>query len=174
MLLIGALLGALWFGVFVAAHVGTFASRPIKNRSRVILILFGSAFVGAIVSTLLVPADLLPGLVPTSHRLMAVLAATLVMACAFVLYMPLYYTITTSLSVQTVIAIEEAPGGRLALDDLASPQVYEQIVQGRLDSMVVAGNLTRTGDRYQATQKGQRVARFFATLKQLWRLGPGG
>ena len=96
------------------------------------------------------------------------------MAGAFVLYMPFYYTITTSLSVQTVIAVEQAPRGRLAVDELASPSTYERIVQGRLDSMVVAGNLTRDGDRYRATPKGRRVTRFFAALKSLWRLGPGG
>jgi hypothetical protein len=173
-LLIGALIGALWFIVFVAAHVGTFASRPIQNRSGVILLLYGLALGCAVVSAILVPTDILPGLTPTSYRVVAVLAAVLVMACAFILYMPFYYTITTSLSVQSVIAIEEAPDQRMALADLASPAVYSQIVQGRLNSMVVAGNLTRDGDRYYATPKGQRVARFFATLKHLWRLGPGG
>jgi hypothetical protein len=173
-LLIGALLGGLWFTLFVCAHVGTFASRPIRNRSAAILLLYGLACCGAVASAILVPADVLPGLVPTSHRIVAVLAAALVMACAFILYMPFYYTITTSLSIQTLIVIDEAPGHRLPLDEVASPRVYDQIVRGRLESMVTAGNVTRQGDRYHATPKGQRVARCFDALKRLWRLGPGG
>ena len=174
MLLIGSLLGALWFLVFVCAHVGTFASRPITHRSAVIVRLYGLAFVGALASAALVPADVLPGVTPVAHRITALLAAAAVMAGAFILYMPFYYTITTSLSVQTVIAVEQAPGQRLEVDTLASPATYRQIVQGRLDSMVTAGNLTRDGDRYRATPKGRRVAGFFASLKSLWRLGPGG
>lgn len=174
MLLIGSLLGAVWFALFVAVHVGTFASRPVQNRSAVILMLFGGAFLGALVSAALVPADLIPGVVPTSHRLMALLAAGLVMACCFVMYMPFYYTIVTSLSVQTVISIDEAPGHRVPLDALASSKVYDRIVRGRLESMVQAGNLVRDGGRYRATPKGQRTAGIFAGLKDLWRLGPGG
>src|SRR5881628_150904 len=101
MLLIGSLAGGIWFLLFVAAHVGTFATRPVKNRSGVILLLFGLALLGALLSAVFVPATVIPGLVPTSHRAMAPLAALLVMACCFVLYMPFYYTIATSLSVQT-------------------------------------------------------------------------
>lgn len=174
MLLIGSLAGGLWFLLFVAAHVGVFATRPIRNRSAVILLLFGLAVLGALPTASFVPADVVPGLVPTSHRLMAPLAALLVMACCFVLYMPFYYTIVTSLSIQTLIAIDEAPGHRQALDALVTPELYDTIIAGRLASMVQAGNLVRDGARYRATPKGQRTAGIFATLKALWRLGPGG
>jgi hypothetical protein len=173
-LLIGSLIAACWFAVFVVAHVVTFASVPIRNRSTVILLLYGLAFVCAVASAIFVSAGSLPWVAPSSHRILAVTAAALVMGCAFILYMPFYYTITTSLSIQTIITIDEAPGRRMALDILASPATYEPIVLGRLESMVVAGNLRRDGDRYVATPKGRRVARFFAWLKQLWRLGPGG
>jgi hypothetical protein len=173
-LLIGALAGAVWFFLFVAAHVVTFATLPVRNRSGTILLLFGAAFVGALLSAALVPSDVVPGVIPTSHRLLAPLAAGLVMACGFVLYMPFYYTIVTSLSVQTVITIDEAPGHRLPLDALASPKVYDRIVRGRLDSMVRAGNLVRDGERFRATPKGARTAGTFARLKSLWKLGPGG
>jgi len=174
MLLIGSLLGGLWFLLFVAAHIGTFATRPIKNRSAAILLLFGLAILGAVLSATFVPADVIPGVVPTSHRAMSPLAALLVMACCFVLYMPFYYTIATSLSVQTVIAIDDAPGHQMALAALAAPEVYEKIIAGRLVSMVQASNLVSDGYRYRATPKGQRTARIFGTLKEVWRLGPGG
>src|SRR5690242_15799203 len=110
MLLIGSLLGGIWFLLFVAAHVGTFATRPVKNRSGAILLLFGLALLGALLAATYIPVTVVPGVVPISHRVMAPLAALLVMACCFVLYMPFYYTIATSLSVQTVIAIDDAPG----------------------------------------------------------------
>ena len=174
MLLIGSLAGGVWFPLFVAAHVGTFATRSVRNRSGTILLLFGAAFLGALVSAALVPVDVVLGSAPTSHRVQALLAAGLVMACGFVLYMPFYYTIVTSLSVQTVITIDEAPGHRLPLDALASPKVYDRIVRGRLDSMVQAGNLVRDGERFCATAKGRRTAGAFAMLKSIWKLGPGG
>jgi hypothetical protein len=173
-LLIGSLVGGAWFMAFVVTHVGTFATFPIRNRSAAVLALFGGSVAGALLSAAFVPADAIPTVVPTSHRAMAVLAALLVMACCFVLYMPLYYTIATSLSVQTMIAIEEAPGQRLALGTLASPDVYGQIVAGRLASMVQSGYLSTDGDRYRATPRGRRMAHSFGALKDLWRLGPGG
>jgi hypothetical protein len=174
MLLIGSVVGGAWFVAFVLAHVGTFATLPIRNRSAAILALFGGAVLGALLSAAFVPADSIPNIVPTSHRVMAVLAALLVMACCFVLYMPFYYTIATSLSVQTMIAVEEAPGHRLPLASLASPDVYEQIVAGRLASMIQSGYLSADGDRYRATPRGHRMAHIFGALKDLWRLGPGG
>src|SRR5207237_2782046 len=87
MLLIGSLRGGIWFLLFVAAHVGTFATRPVKNRSAVILLLFGLALLGGLLSATFIPATIIPGVVPTSHRAMAPLAVLLVMACCFVLYM---------------------------------------------------------------------------------------
>src|SRR5262245_51509777 len=98
MLLIGAVAGGVWFGLFVLAQVGTLAARPVRNRAAVTLMLFAGALVGALLSAALLPADLIPAAHPTSHRLMALLAAALVMSCGFVLYMPLYYTVATSLS----------------------------------------------------------------------------
>lgn len=174
MLLIGSLVGAFWFLAFVTAQVVIFAARPIRNRSAVIMLLFGCAVAAALLSAMLVPADLLAGITTRSHRLLAVVAAVAVMVSAFILYMPFYYTIVTSLSVQTIVLIHEAPDHRLPLGTVASPTVYDQIVRGRLASMVQAGNLTRHGLRYVATAKGQRIGRVFAALKDLWKLGPGG
>jgi hypothetical protein len=173
-LLIGALVGGFWFVLFAVAHVATFASLPVRNGSAVILRLFGLAVVGALLAAAFVPAGVIPGLVPSGHRFMAPLAAGLMMGCCFILYMPLYYAVATSLSIQTVIAIHEAPGRRLALAALAAPDVFEQIAAGRLTSMVRAGNLVGDGCRYRATPKGRRTATTFARLKALWRLGPGG
>lgn len=172
--MIGALVGGVWFVLFVAAHIGTFGTRKVLNRSAVILRLFGLAVVGALLSAILIPADIIPGVVPSGHRALAPLAAGLGIACCFIVYMPFYYTIATSLSVQTVIAIDEAPGHRLALAVLAAPEVYERIIAGRLASMVQAGNLVSDGFRYRATAKGRRTAATFESLKELWKLGPGG
>jgi hypothetical protein len=172
-LVLGTALGALWFLVFVAAHVALFHLRPVRNRSRAILIVFGCCLLGELVSVF---AALLAGArYPQGDQSFAAfIAGPVIMVCGFILYMPLYYTITTSLSIQTLIAIELCPGGACELGDLKSPTVYRQLLQGRLDSMVTSGNLDRAGAAYRLTPKGRVVAQTFAALKDLWRLGPGG
>jgi hypothetical protein len=174
MLLIGALVGALWFGAFVVLHVAVSTKRPVTARSRLLLRLFTPACAGTLLSAAVVPLDIIPGIAPTSHRAVALLAALVVIASGFVLYAPLYYTIVSSISVQTLIAIDAASNRRVRLDVLASLNVYDQIVSGRLASMVMSGALVRNGDRYQASRKGLAIVRSFTVLKHLWCLEPGG
>jgi hypothetical protein len=113
MLLIGALVGALWFGAFVVLHVAVSTKRPVTARSRLLLRLFTPACAGTLLSAAVVPLDIIPGIAPTSHRAVALLAALVVIASGFVLYAPLYYTIVSSISVQTLIAIDAASNKRV-------------------------------------------------------------
>jgi hypothetical protein len=144
----------------------------VHNRSRAILSVFIGAMLGEMLSALAVIA-IAPGSIGDGPSYAVVLAGPVIMLCGFVLYMPLYYTITTSVSIQTMIAIDAAGGG-CSLSDLKSATVYDQLLRGRLESMVAAGNLVRDGRAYQLSRKGRLIARIFSTLKALWRLGPGG
>jgi hypothetical protein len=172
-LLVGSLLGAFWFSVFVLGHVGLFHLRFVHNRSRAILSIFICAVVADVLSALVLIAAA-PGSANDGQPFAILMAGPLIMLCGFVLYMPLYYTITTSVSIQTLIAIEQAAGGGCDLSELKSARVYEQLLRGRLESMLAAGNLIRDGTAYRLTHKGRQIARIFGALKQLWRLGPGG
>jgi hypothetical protein len=105
---------------------------------------------------------------------MALVSGLLVMGCLFVLYMPFFFTIATSLSVQTMILVERSPGGRAEVQELRERFASRQLVAGRLQSMVANGYLVREGDCYRVTTKGRLVARLFGVLKHAWRLGAGG
>ncbi|MGE3273096.1 MAG: hypothetical protein AB7P40_30475 [Chloroflexota bacterium] len=174
MLLIGALAGGRWFGIFVASHVFSLLLWPRQQRSRVLLMLIVAALIGALVTALLVPHGMLPGLATTGHRIVAVISALATVSCCFILYTPMYYVIVSSLTGQMLVKLNAADDGSLPLDALASPVTYRRIVEPRLDSMVASGLLRRQDGVYRATPKGIRTARTFRYLKALWQLGPGG
>lgn len=174
MLLSGALIGAGWFGLFVVGHVALVAWWRQERRSNMAGPLFGLALAGAVVTAALGPLTSAPWASPGGYQLIAVIGALVTLACGFVLYMPAYYTVVSSLSGQILVRLDGAEAGRLPLTQLASSATYREIVTTRLDSMVSSGLLTETDGAYRATAKGQRTARLFLALKSVWRLGPGG
>jgi hypothetical protein len=170
--LLGVALAVGWFGGFLVGHLALFHWGRVRERARVLLLSFVLAACGFVASV----AVRFPRDPPLSVGAATVVLVTglAVMASLFVLYSPLYYTVAASLSVQTLIAIEEAPGGRLPLQALTSGEALGSLLRGRLDGLVEAGNLARSGDEFRLTPRGERIARFFGPLKKLWRLGPGG
>ncbi|MGE3912155.1 MAG: hypothetical protein AB7K36_22535 [Chloroflexota bacterium] len=174
MLLIGALAGGFWFGLFVLSHVISLLLWPRQHRSRLLLKLIVAALLSALVTALLVPSEMLPGLAPAGHRVVAVVAALATVSCSFILYTPMYYVVVSSLTGQMLVKLNETEDGSLPLDALASPVTYRRIVEPRLDSMVASGLLSRQDGVYRATLKGIKTARTFRYLKALWQLGPGG
>jgi hypothetical protein len=173
-LLLGLTLGVGWFALFVIVHVGLFHFRVVHRRSRAILVAFLCALGGEVLIAAVLGSDQSVLGEPTGPPAMTAVFATVIMLCGFVLYMPAYYTIATSLSVQTMISIHQAPGRSHHVADLKSVDVYAQLLEGRLASMVAAGNLVRDGDAYRLTRKGRLIARTFRAIKYVWRLGPGG
>jgi hypothetical protein len=169
----GVILGVVWFGLFVIVQVGLFHARPIENRSRAIAIVFVLAL-GAQILSAGIGIGLMFGVPPLSAFFVTVLSGVLVMAGLFVIYMPLYYTISASLSVQALITIERAGAGGLTLETLAPVSYLEELVRLRLESMAASGNLLHEGEVFRLTPKGRGIAWAFQALKRLWRLGPGG
>ncbi|TKS58080.1 MAG: hypothetical protein EWM73_03637 [Nitrospira sp.] len=105
--------------------------------------------------------------------LQAILVSNLSMACLFVLYMPFYYTIATSLSVRSLIFIasrREATTLSVLLATFAS----EDIVRKRMQLMAHNRYLFKDDEGFRLTRRGLFVARVFTCLKRLWSLGPGG
>jgi len=172
--LTAVLLGLLWFLLFVVGHIGLFHFYDIRQRSRAILAFFVAALIGLLVCAALLPENMyIVGDLPSPRFVRAVIG-TVVMLCAFVVYMPAYYVFNTSLSVQTLIAIQQAPDHSRCLRELQSVDVYEQLLRRRLESMVAAGHLAADGQAYRLTPGGKRIATIFQAVKSLWRLGPGG
>jgi hypothetical protein len=96
-----------------------------------------------------------------------------VLFCAFILYMPFYYTVSNSLSVQMLIRMQAAPDG-LSVEGLRQDFPMEELLAGRLVTLVASGYVVRTGERFVITAKARVLARSFLFMKALWRLGPGG
>ena len=96
-----------------------------------------------------------------------------VLFCAFILYMPFYYTVSNSLSVQMLIRMEAAPDD-LSVEELRQGFRMDELLAGRLAILVASGYLVQKGTRFAMTVRARVVAQSFRFMKSLWRLGPGG
>jgi hypothetical protein len=97
----------------------------------------------------------------------------LIMACAFVMYMPFVFVVSSSLSIDTIIMMNYR-GGTMPKQAVYDKFVSADAVEQRLRMMQTNGLLTPTNDRYFLTPKAIRVARFFTAMKHFWKLWPGG
>lgn len=166
----GIVSGAIWFFLFLVVHVLWFHMAYVERCARLIMIAFACCLAGD--AGTILAADF--GVLSIDQVVLRVIYGTLVMGCLFIVYMPFYYTISTSLSVQTLICLEETQGRVLSVDELRQRFASTTIVAGRLNVMVANGYLTERAGKYSVTPKGRAIARFFGYLKEVWRLGPGG
>lgn len=151
-----------WVAVALIAHVVLFGLVRIERRARTLVVLFGAAAIAHLVTNWLAGVD--------GWRAGYGL---LLIGCAFICYMPFYYTVAASQSVQMLIALAAVPDG-LAADELRRMYAVEEVFAGRLDTLVGAGYLARAAGGYTLTVKGQLVAQCFQVVKTVWNLGPGG
>jgi hypothetical protein len=171
-MLSGILSGASWFGVFLIVHVALLHARPWSNRFEVVARVYLATVFGHLAtSAWLCSAN---GSVEWGRFFVAVWSGLMVMASLCVLYLPFFFTIVSSLSVQTMVRLNRSPQGKERAEALRRAFASERVVSGRLDSMVANGWLTRRGDRYFTTEKGRSAAGVFRFIKRAWRLGPGG
>ena len=171
----GLLSGSVWFAAFLVAHVLVFHLRDVRRRFSLILLLLGTAVVGHVASTWLMVAaggapD--PGGAGVSWLMLAI--GTLTIVSAWILYMPFYYVVATSVSVRILITLRHAPGQALPLAALETMFASTEMLQGRLETMVTYGHVSRQGDLFSIARKGRVIAGSFRFIKAAWRLGPGG
>jgi hypothetical protein len=166
----GTTSGAIWFFIFLAIHVLWFHLVTVERCAKLILNVFGACFAAHVGTILMLDS----GILPPGQILLRLCYGALIMGCSFVLYMPFYYTIATSLSVQTLIVLESAHTKATSVSDLRERFASAEIVGGRLNVMVANGYLTRQDGMYRVAPKGRMVAKVFGYLKEVWKLGPGG
>lgn len=154
--------GGAWTAAALAAHGAVFRFVRVRRRARTLVLLFAAAALGHVVTTRLAGLDV-----------WRVAYGIAVIVSAFICYMPFYYTVSASQSVQMLLELARAPEG-LHPDALRRIYAVDDVLAGRLDTLVGAGYLRRGGQGYAATAKGRLVARSFGAIKSLWRLGPGG
>jgi hypothetical protein len=154
--------GAAWTAAAVVAHFVIFHFVQVEHRARTLTLLFAFAAFATLWTCLLLEVD----------RYRAVYGV-LVVAGSFVLYMPFYYTVAASQSVQIVIDVHATPRG-LSREGIRRRYPVDRILAGRLETLAWAGYLGEADGRFALTLKGCLVSRPFKAVKKLWRLGPGG
>ena len=174
-MILGLISGALCFTGFLLALILIFRGYPHIARVTATLTALAVAMLCHTTITALaykiIPTDFL---ILNGGWITALLWGWLVVGSLFVLYMPFYYTIATSLSVQTMILLDHEPRKILALRALQEHFVSRDLVQKRLETMVQNGYLHHYSEGYSLTPRGYATAIIFSRLKKLWRLGAGG
>ena len=158
---------AAWFIAFVLAHV--LGWRAGRGQAGWLLLTYAGSLVGMLVTVASVTLGS-HGLLPT---ILAAALAILINACLFVVYVPAVYTVLTSLSVQTMLVLRRR-GGSMPERELYDRFAGRAILQDRLATLVAGGYLVPDGTRFRLTPRGRSLARAFAFVKALWKLGPGG
>jgi hypothetical protein len=170
----GVLCGALWFVVFVLGQLFVLrlsdVGRPQATNRILVCCLLGSACNVAFIVWLF-PSSL------WTHggALMGFLWSFLTLVCLFVLYMPFYYTIASSLSVRTMVLLGSAIDGSMTAADVSGRFISPALIEHRLEIMRANGFLVWADHRkFVVTRKGRRLAITFGRLKRLWRMDAGG
>ena len=166
----GILSGGLWFALFLAVHILIFHLRHVENCFSAIMRLYLLCLAGhaGTILWLYGESD------ATGPALASFLYGLVVAGCLFILYMPFYYNVVNSLSIQTLILLSEARNGSLPVPELQERFAGLSIVEGRLNTMAVNGYLTENQGTYCLTHRGRVMARLFGALKDFWKMGPGG
>jgi hypothetical protein len=165
--LLNLLIVAVWFLVFACVHVLGF-----RHGRRNAQWLVGS-YITCCAATLLSVLAISLWRDGGETIALSLLIAALSSACLFVLYTPAVYTVLTSLSVATLMLVLRN-GGRMPEGSLYSRFATRGILRQRLSVLVGSGYLVEDGRGCRLTPRGRFVARAFAAIKELWRLGPGG
>jgi hypothetical protein len=174
-MILGLLLGLLWFGVFFGCHLAVIRFADAADKPRINQCLFLGGAVALAVT--IPPFASLAGQSDLYHGgwWMAAIWGELTYCGLFCLYMPFYYTVMASLSVRTIVLLLHEPRNSLPIAKVRERFASHALVSGRLAAMAKNGFLiVRAGDSYALARKGRLVAVLFSRLKTLWRLGAGG
>jgi hypothetical protein len=172
-MLVGVVSALGWFGLFLAMQLAGFRWFDVRHRSKLIAQLLVGAVAGhlATVGWIWITWGTVHNFSPPSSAACGVL----LLLCLFILYMPFFYTLTTSLSVETLSMLEAAPRHRLPLEQVKDRFTSEAFVVDRLETMRANGYFVGSNSTgYTLTNRGKRVADAFTKVKIALALGTGG
>ena len=155
-----------WFAAFVALHWLVNHCLAPSRRAAVLVVGYGVCCIGLIITLTFFAATPL-------GRLLGGMFAMLTIGALFVLYVPIYYVVANSLSVQSIVLLYQHHG-RLPRAELYERFAGRRLLQGRLETLVRSGYAVSDGTVFRITERGSRLITPFVALKRLWRLGPGG
>jgi hypothetical protein len=162
-MIFGILSGVFWFLVFLTCKIGILHHYRIKNKSRIIIRLFLITILAGLVLSVFL-----------GRSIPEITIGLVVMFSFFILYMPFYYTIASSVSIQSLVLLAEKRTHTSTMGELKQRFASAEIVSYKLKSMENSGLLLSNGETYKVTLKGRFVAWAFGLIKSIWNLGPGG
>ncbi|HET8576162.1 MAG TPA: hypothetical protein VFO18_03615 [Methylomirabilota bacterium] len=151
-----------WVAFAVAAHFAVFRLVQVERRARTLVSLWGVALMGFLWTSLMLEVE----------RWRIVFGGVALFS-AFILYLPFYYTVAASQSVRMLIELAREPDG-LTITELRERNPVEEVLFGRLETLLAAGYLIRQGPRVALAPKARVIVGVFRFVRSLWRLGPGG
>ena len=164
---IGIATGLGWFAAAIVSHFIVLWTKAPSVRPRISQLIFFSGAAGTLLTLILLSPDL--------YKLAyCALAAILTYGALLTLYLPFYYSIVASLSLQTIILLSDQTNGQLPIENLRHKFSSYELVAQRLATMANNGFVLERDRRYSLTAKGRRIARIFLFFKNFWRLGAGG
>lgn len=172
----GLILASGWFLVFLIGQIATFHVTNPGRRSKTALGWFAFALAGylATVALLFASPQAIPGALAFKPWL-SLVGGLLLLACLFVLYMPFFYIVHTSLSVDTLVRVAQVTGGRIERERLTAVYASSAFAADRIRTLYLNGYLKpESGDQHTLTTRGRRVTRPFVFLQRVWKLGMGG
>ena len=171
---VGLAAGVAWFAIVFLVHFIVLWTMPPSARPRLAQFVFLFGFIGLLLSLVLLTTLFNNPSVSNGGLAFSALGASLVYGGLLTLYLPFYYSVAASLSLQTLILLSKQPTGALPAAILRKRFASRHLISERLATMSSNGFLDEREDGYSLTDKGRRTAKVFLLFKTLWRLGAGG
>ena len=173
MMEIGLAVGLGWFAIVFLIHLVVLWTTVPSVRPRISQMVFLFGIIGVLSSVVLLFSYLGKSSVSNEALMFSALGGILVYGGMLTLYLPFYYSIVASLSLQTIILLQQA-NATLPIIRLQQRFSSRHFVVQRLATMTRNGFLVERKGEHCLTAKGRRVATTFLFFKRLWRLGAGG
>ena len=122
----------------------------------------------------LTPANLwwLPGRLAATPYALGLLNGFLIHALLFLTCVQFYYHVDRSITLRLLTEFGRAPGGLLTLGQIRQKYGLEDIIQSRLEAMVLNQFLFLRENRYYLTTKGRLAAWMALSTRKLFRIKP--
>jgi hypothetical protein len=163
---LGALAAGAWFGLFVGSHLLVLHLWSPASRARVLVVSYAICCIGVTVTVRMLAGNAAGWFLSAVFGLMTV-------SCLLVLYVPLYYVVSNSLSVQSMILLLNSHGS-LTREELSRKFASHEFLEARVRTLVRSGHVMEDGATFRISQRGRSIVAPFLMLKSLWRLGAGG
>ncbi|MDP3561069.1 MAG: hypothetical protein Q8R83_02675 [Legionellaceae bacterium] len=171
------LLSFFWFLIFIITHNVAFFVLDNQSRAKIIINTFKLSICALFISIWLYSKY---SHFFNNHEFYPVfwnyLYGLVISVSFFILYMPFYYTVASSLSIQSMIKIfdNSLAGKNTELDCLREQFTSKELMQDRMSLMIDNGYIYEFENKYYLTTKGKRTAKIFSQIKNIWKLGAGG